>query len=168
MATKDIVFMSGLPGAGKSTLIDEDKAHQLVCPDDIREAWGHIYHQPLEPMVHAVCQTMVQAAMIRGREIAVDECFTRHALLKPYLNMAKQYGYSPRLIVMTTPVHMCEARTKEREDDTDWEAIIEKKAKQWIKDYPAILGEFDKASIREYPYTISSLVEDIRWEYQIF
>lgn len=166
--SKDIVFMSGLPGAGKSTLIDDDPAHQLVCPDDIRLAWGHTYCASLEPMVHAVCQTMVHAAMIRGREIAVDECFTRYTLLKPYLDMAKQYGYTSRLVVMTTPVHMCIDRAKWREDGTDWEAVIEKKATQWIKDYLQILGEFDSDSIQPYPYPITSLVEDIRWEYQLF
>ena len=164
-----IAFMSGLPGGGKSTLIDQDgDSDQLVCPDDIRMAWGHVYHQPLEPMVHALCQTMVRAAMLRGREIVVDECFTKLERLQPYLEMAKEFGYSCHILVLTTPVEVCIQRTLNRNDGHPWEDIIYKKAMQWITDWPFIARKFKTESIVGWPYTPDTLVEDIEYTYELF
>lgn len=166
----DITFMSGLPGGGKSTLIDQEGGdYQLICPDDLRLAWGHVYHQPLEPMVHAVCGAITRAAMLRGRDIVVDECFTKLERLQPFLEMAKEFGYETRIVVLTTPVDVCIQRCLDRNDGHPWEDIIYKKAMQFVTDWPVIVREFNAPEdVLGWPYTPDTLVEDIEYTYELF
>lgn len=63
----------GLPLSGKSTWID-DTLHdwQIVCPDDIRLAFGHEFYAPIEPVVWAITETMVRSHLIHGNRVLVD------------------------------------------------------------------------------------------------
>jgi predicted kinase len=100
---KIIFLVRGLPGSGKSTL-----ARQLCPIDDVCEAdkyfegpGGYNYVPSLIGKAHAWCKAQVESRMRQGTDrIAVSNTFTQEWELEPYLEMARQYGYTAISVIV--------------------------------------------------------------------
>jgi len=110
MQDKMLYLVRGLPGAGKSTFA-ETLAETLGCLD-FYEADDYFYchedgiegyHFNISklPNAHEYCRTITRRAMqSNDRNIVVSNTFTREKELKPYLDLATEYGYSVTSIIV--------------------------------------------------------------------
>lgn len=76
-----IQFMIGISRSGKSTFARKWKEmgpnRVIICEDDIRLALtGKPYFGPVEPVVHAISQTMIRVLHNQGMDVLVDETHT--------------------------------------------------------------------------------------------
>lgn len=99
--TKQIFLIRGLPGAGKTELA-KHIAPSAVAADDFMyvrddETGRMVYEWSREKLhsAHMACQGYVRQWMESSYNgnIAVHNTFTRQKELKPYLELAKKYGY---------------------------------------------------------------------------
>lgn len=110
--SKELIIMCGLPGSGKSTYINKHfiNSHQIICADDIRLVIGQVFHIGQEPIIHAICETMVAAFMERGLSVCIDEMNTRYDTVKKWVNLANRYGYYKKLIFLHIDIDECKRR----------------------------------------------------------
>jgi len=119
--TKLLFVMRGLPGSGKSTVVNdhilqEDEFNfQVVCQDDVRSALG-ISHNgegwtpEKEDKVKDVTNNQLLALMKRGLDIVVDETNTTLKKLYQFQELADIYGYCMLVVWVDTPVETCKER----------------------------------------------------------
>lgn len=135
----ELIIMVGLPGSGKSTFVDDYiigkgfeegvYGYHIVSRDDIRLAFGSDFNRLVEPFIGAIAKTMVRAYMIRGLNIVVDETNTNIHTIKSWSDLAKEYGYKTRAMVMTTPVKICKER-RETSEGKFPEEVIDRMSEQ--------------------------------------
>lgn len=129
---KQLIIMCGLPGSGKSTFIEneilERASVQVVCADDVRLSLGHKFTLSAEPMVHAICQTMVRAHMERGLDVVLDETNVMPVYVRPHIRNAREFGYHVALYRLMTPAALCKERRLAAEPRYPWGAIIDRMA----------------------------------------
>ena len=124
----DLFLVRGLPGSGKSTLAKLLTSYVYEADDYFMRNGRYEFNPSLVPEAHRVCQAAVgetmQAMEFRAKEncgpmerflaqhrreiaarpstwgkIAVANTFTQHCEMKPYLELAKQYGFRVTVIV---------------------------------------------------------------------
>jgi predicted kinase len=101
---KELILLRGLPGAGKTTIagiLSEGKYPVLSVDDFFTDTEGN-YHFEYDKnhLAYAQCQEKTRHAMSEGTEkIFVHNTFTMDWEMKPYLEMAEEFGY--RLHVLT-------------------------------------------------------------------
>ena len=97
---KTLFIIRGLPGSGKSTL-----AHQISPivweADQFFMVDGNYCFQPeLLKQAHTWCQNQVLRSMQDNHPVvAVSNTFTQRWEMQPYLDMAKDHGYSVFTVV---------------------------------------------------------------------
>jgi predicted kinase len=109
---KNLYIVRGLPGSGKSTLaLSLVHGHDfLVCEADkyFTDADGN-YNFDVTKIkdAHKWCQDRVETYMKDSmvndqfyREIAVSNTFTQEWEMKPYFELAKEYGYKVFTVVV--------------------------------------------------------------------
>lgn len=138
-----LYLMLGLPGAGKSTYVNKMAAEgvQVVCPDNIRLAFGHFFHGPLEPMVHAFAYTTARALMARGFDVVIDEAHSRAEYIRRWRHAASEFNYEVVGLHVTTSKETCLSR---RDDGMFPLDVISKKDMQLQRDLPAIIELLDE------------------------
>ena len=139
-----LILMIGLPGSGKSTYVREilvPQGVQVVCPDAIRAAYGHRFHGPLEPSVHADAMLQARQHMLQGFDVVIDESTTRSRHLRRWKTLAEHMGYTVSVIHVDTDKDICLQRRSE--DGTGFPLeVIERKDEELSYDWPHIAALF--------------------------
>jgi predicted kinase len=105
MRNKHIVIMTGNIGSGKSTLVNfyiEDN-YSCVCRDGLRYMLGngqYKFERIKEPVIWKTEKFMIEEFMKAEMNVVVDEVGVSKQLRKPYVELAKKYGYTITAIVM--------------------------------------------------------------------
>lgn len=97
---KQLFLLRGLPGSGKTELSKHIAPHAVAADDFMYvrdERTGRLHYEWSREKLHSAhtaCQGYVRHWMeTDGENIAVHNTFTRQKELKPYLELAKKYGY---------------------------------------------------------------------------
>jgi len=109
-----LTLMCGLPRSGKSTWIEKNKKKNdvVVCPDEIRsDLFGHIFHNPAEPMIWSITEYFIQSLMKQKINIILDACNLTSARNR-WTDLAKDNGYKVNLIILDTSLEECIKRNK--------------------------------------------------------
>jgi len=129
---KRMVIMQGLPGSGKSSLVDRIYAgDQVVCLDDVRLALGHVFNPGTETMALAIAEAMVRSHFIAGRDLVIDDTHTRMDNALRWARMGREHGYHIWLHRVLCSVEDC---IKRREGTAVTRKHIERMARnleQW-------------------------------------
>lgn len=152
---KKAIFFIGLPGSGKTTLIENNKWHKchshngclvdqsVVSADQIKEM--HPNYDPNNPEI--LHQWSVEQAEARFKQLVVENLSTDHYdtivfdsgginnnYSRRIMQFTKEKGYSIELHILDTPAHICLERINKRERKVPHEDVISKsfKMKQCI------------------------------------
>ena len=93
---KTIILVRGVPGAGKTSLLNTLKFDVCISADDYHtDCFGNYNWQPENvKKAHEWCQDEVGISMVdREETIVVHNTFTQEWEMKPYFDLAKDYGY---------------------------------------------------------------------------
>ena len=138
-----LYVMVALPGAGKSTYVNTEllpKGVQLVCPDDLRQAYGHKFYGPIEPFIHTQALMQARALMLRGVDVVIDEATCMYAHVIRWARLADDMGYKTRIIYLATPIELCKER-RSRDANFPLE-VIDRKDNILSRDFALIKAEF--------------------------
>jgi len=101
---KVLIILRGLPGSGKSTFARSMWSEHVICEAD--QYWydkgGHYNFDASKlRQAHEWCQAKVRQFMVDNtlndqfyREIVVSNTSTTEKELQPYLDLAKEFGYT--------------------------------------------------------------------------
>lgn len=148
----------GLPGAGKTNFIQHlfgnlpgneggeffGSAHpntQIICFDSLRLAFGHVFHLPLEPVVHSTAGTIARMAFVEKRHVLIDESVTTYALADQLASCARAFNAEIIMYVMQTSESVCRARRVPYGFPV---ADFDRKVREWSNHGKAILSLADK------------------------
>lgn len=113
-----LIVMVGIPKSGKSTYVDHNfPDYQLICADDFRLALGVQYNARLEGTVWAAHDIALRAAMERGCSTVIDNTNTTTASLNKFEALTDEYGYTMRIVHISTPSQVCLERNVVAEKD---------------------------------------------------
>ena len=102
----NLYILRGLPGSGKSTLAKTMKAAGLIhcyleADQFFEDEDGNYTFDPAKlPLAHKYCLSASEGAMALGWNLCVSNTFTTEKELQPYLDMAKQYGYTLTCLIV--------------------------------------------------------------------
>jgi predicted kinase len=104
---KQLILVRGIPGSGKSTLA-RNLVHTLMftqLPETIRHFEADMYFEDGQGnynfdvaklhQAHMWCQNKTREALAEDRCVVVSNTFTTIKELKPYFNLAKDFGIVP-------------------------------------------------------------------------
>lgn len=93
-----LILMRGYPGSGKSYLAKEKQGElgKICSADDFFMVGGEYQWKPhLLKDAHAQCREKAQSYMQDGAKLVIiDNTNMTYADMKPYIDMADQYGYT--------------------------------------------------------------------------
>ena len=100
-----IILVRGLPGSGKTSLIESIRGESPVfaADDHFYELGNGKYNfDPSElHTAHLNCQKKAESEMYNGtKTIFVTNTFTTNKEMKPYQEMAERYGYRCSVIIV--------------------------------------------------------------------
>lgn len=105
-ADKTLIIMRGLPGSGKSSLAEQLGKNGLVLStDDLFMEDGNYNFDPTKLKdYHLKTISNAEQALASGiSPIVIDNTNTRLYEMKPYVNLAQQYGYNVQFEKPQTP-----------------------------------------------------------------
>lgn len=158
---KDVLTLKvilGLPGAGKTNFIQHlfgngpgkerdiffgtaNPNTQTICFDSLRLAFGHVFHHPVEPVVHSTAGTIARMAFVEKRHVLIDESVTTYALADQLASCARAFNAEIIMYVMQTPESVCRARRV----PYGFPAVdFDRKVREWTNQGKAILSLADK------------------------
>jgi predicted kinase len=100
MNNKNLYILRGLPGAGKSTLAKNIGAVYFESDMFFMEGNEYKFNPTKLKDAHAWCQNQVRISMknsnskLGDTRIAVANTFTQEWEMEPYIEMAKEYGFT--------------------------------------------------------------------------
>lgn len=101
----DLFILRGLPGSGKSDLARSlaDRYDAVICSADQYFMVGgkYCYDSSRLAAAHAYCQSTARKAMVEKKErVIIDNTNADPPHFRPYEEMARQYGYTVRFLVV--------------------------------------------------------------------
>jgi predicted kinase len=108
---KVLTLLRGLPGSGKTTFAGMIPEAVNIAADDYPELYTPEFHPERLPQAHEWCKNCVRGAMLAGEQhIMVHNTMTQEWEFQPYMEIAKEYGYSVVSLIVenrhgTTSVH---------------------------------------------------------------
>lgn len=123
----DLFLIRGVSGSGKSTLarfmLRYGGFHYEADQYFINDAGEYIFDPNLLGVAHRWCQDSVKVIMATVRkDIVVSNTFTTEKELKPYIDLAKEYGYNVTTVVVenrnnTESIHDVPQEIRKRQAD---------------------------------------------------
>lgn len=118
---KSLIILRGLPGAGKSLLAEALEIKAVCCADDYFIHGGE-YLWKVEQLydAHEWCESKCRRFMKKQvGKIIVANTFTSARELKPYQDLARQFGYTIFSVVVenrhgSKNIHKCPEATIEK------------------------------------------------------
>ena len=93
--------MRGVSGAGKTTLAKMLGGELFEADQYFEFESGYNFNPRKLHLAHMACLENCEAAMLNcARRIVVSNTFTTQAELQPYLELAKEHGYSITVILV--------------------------------------------------------------------
>lgn len=128
---KNAVLFIGLPGSGKTTIVNRDYAKNftVVSADEIKQK--HPDYDPSDPEpLHqwSVKEAELQMEILsdQGIEICMDSGGVNNSYSLRIMRMLKSKGYRITLVYVETPLDVCLERNRKRKRIVPEYAIIEK------------------------------------------
>ena len=113
-------MVRGLPGSGKTTFANVI-CDKVVSADDYHYDEEGVYRFTIKNMAaaHRYCQGKTRSIMETGKDVAVANTSTTKKELKPYYDLAEEFGYTVYSIVVENRhggvnVHNVPAETLEK------------------------------------------------------
>ena len=123
----NLILIRGVSGSGKSTLarliIQSGGFHYEADQYFVNGTGEYLFDPDLLSVAHRWCQDSVKVIMATVREdIVVSNTFTTEKELKPYLDLAKEYGYTVTTVVVenrnnTESIHDVPQEIRQRQAD---------------------------------------------------
>lgn len=95
-----LILIRGLPGSGKSTMAKEFAYHFGTVHLETDQFWGADYNFDITKIeeAHEWCQQTTLTELTRYDTVVVSNTFTTKKELKPYFDIAKEFGIVPNVI----------------------------------------------------------------------
>ena len=170
---KKAILFIGLPGSGKTTIVNRDYARDyvIVSADTIKQS--HKDYDPADPEpLHqwSVKEAEDQMNILsdQGVSICMDSGGVNNSYSLRIIKMLKSKGYHITLVYVETPLEICLERNRKRERKVPEPAIIEKskmielcleKQKALVDDYIPIRCKEER---KFTPAVVSSIRKFIR------
>ena len=124
---KHLFLIRGVPGAGKSSLVQSLKVDTAFSADDYHtDKDGNYNWKPENSKAgHSWCQTQTMNCMMVDYDIAVANTFTQEWEMAPYFKMAERYGYQVTTIIVenrhgSKSIHNVPEETESTLGQFDW------------------------------------------------
>jgi predicted kinase len=119
-----IILLIGLPGSGKSTWVDRQRAVALSS-DSIRELLADdATNQSIHPRVFATLRYLVRQRLAIGRPVTyIDATHLTPEERQPYAQIAAWYGADLEAVFFDVPLDVCIQRNRGRTRVVPDEAI---------------------------------------------
>jgi predicted kinase len=101
---KSLIIVRGMPNAGKTTLAKALKVKAICCADDylIRDG-KYLFSDDVAVLAHNWCARKCRRFMKKQAEtIMVTNVFASERELTPYIDLARQFGYTFFSIIVET------------------------------------------------------------------
>lgn len=119
---KTFYLMMGLPGSGKSTYINSLPASTALISTDRKrfELFGSEEDQSDNKRVFAECTKDLERAFSKSvQTVAFDATNFQKRFRKPFLDLAKRFGYKTIIVFCDTDLETCIARQQTRSRKVD-------------------------------------------------
>lgn len=98
-----LTLVRGLPGAGKSTLARQlsnvDSSIHIEADMYFMNGNVYTYNQAMIGNAHYWCQDRTTNALLQGRSVVVSNTFTTLKEMRPYFEIALEYGIIPTIFL---------------------------------------------------------------------
>ncbi len=157
----ELVIPVGLPGAGKSTFINENyKTYHILCLDDIRIAMGSAFNPDTEPFAKATFEIAGKAVMYRGMSnLVIDSTNVSKYITEKWIKMGKTYGYYTTIVIFDIPIEVCKSRQTKKVPNEKYE-VFNNQMKD-LRNSLETLGAINVIYINEKNFRISKPDPDI-------
>lgn len=98
---KTIVLVRGLPGSGKTTFARKTGTRYFETDIYFMSGGEYKFDSSELGLAHAWCQDKVREVMESGQNVVVSNTFIKRWEMKAYYDMAIEYGYIVKEVVMT-------------------------------------------------------------------
>lgn len=98
---KELFLLRGLPGAGKSTLAESLGGLHMETDKYFMHEGKYEFDASKLKEAHAWCQNAVRVYMLnQSKRVVVSNTFTQEWEMKPYFDLANEYGYKVYSLVV--------------------------------------------------------------------
>lgn len=113
-----LTLMCGLPRSGKSTWIEKNKGNAIVVSHDwIREnILGTHYAPTANSVIWTLADTVLRVVLGQNKDVILDGLNNNKFIRGLFIDVAREYKSSIRLVCINTPVGICLKRNSKSEN----------------------------------------------------